>query len=845
MKNILLLLFVFLSVQVDAQQPVFKTSSEILHELKTLKTVATVLYIAAHPDDENTRLISYLTKEKGYRVAYLSLTRGEGGQNLIGDEQGHDLGILRTQELLAARRIDGAEQYFTSAYDFGYSKTPEETFRKWNKEQLLMEIVFLIRKLRPDVIIARFPTTGEGGHGHHTASAILAEEAYDLAADPEKYKEFELPAWKAKRLLWNTFNFGSNNTTSEDQLKINVGGFNPLLGKSYGEIAAEARSEHRCQAFGTERRRGDQFEYFKTIKGEAPVNDLMDGVNTSLSRIDVKNVFTKILDPIISTFSSEDPSRSVPGLVNLLAQIHKLIGEEVFIKDYNFYRIKLHKLIFHCAGIYTEIISSSPAVTKGEEIKLKWNFIKRSDVVVKPSLITTFGDHLPGADSLPVKNQFYSWTPTFNERIFSSNPYMFAAASQGKQLITIIPKWWEKYGLVPFKGEYRFETRATVRCRIYDMDILMDVPVSYKYIDPSIGEIYQPLVIAPLVTLNFTEDAYFIQPGQNKKIKLLLKSFAKADGKASLEVPAGWKVSPENIPVSFSKADELKEIEFTIENTGISIDNNSSVRAMFTFENGASDRAFKKIAYEHIPAQIIFPVSEALLRSNEFKTNVKKIGYISGAGDKVSNVLTQLGFNVTLLIPSEISTAALQNYETIITGVRAFNTLEEMKSIEPMLMNYVQTGGTVVMQYNTANGLLHKNFGPYPFELSRERVTEEDAKVTILNDKDPALNYPNKITETDFHGWVQEFGLYYPTKVDSQYRRIISMADEKSAQLENSVLIANYGKGKYVYTSLSFFRQLPAGVPGAIRLFINLISKNIPLPEEKVNSKDKNGSGRK
>src|SRR5215510_11431605 len=315
-----------LSINLFAQSPQTWTSADIYLAIRKLNVLGSVLYLAAHPDDENTRLIAYLSKDKLYRTGYLSLTRGDGGQNLIGDEQGIELGLIRTQELLAARRVDGGEQFFTRAFDSGYSKSPEETFTKWDKEKILSDVVWVIRKFQPDVIITRFPTTGEGGHGHHTASAILANEAFTAAADPNRFPEQLkwVKPWKAKRIMWNSFNFGGTNLTSNDQFKFDVGGYNPLLGKSYGEIAAISRSNHKSQGFGASASRGEAFDYFKTTGGPTPVNDLMDDVDLTWKKVEGGEAISKQIDKLATSFDLLHPENSVKGLVELHQAINKL-----------------------------------------------------------------------------------------------------------------------------------------------------------------------------------------------------------------------------------------------------------------------------------------------------------------------------------------------------------------------------------------------------------------------------------------------------------------------------------------------------------------------------------------
>ena len=377
-KQILFLFFVAFFCEAKAQTPKSYTSAEILLQLKKLNVLGSVLYIAAHPDDENTRLLAYLANEKLYRTGYLSLTRGDGGQNLIGDEQGVDLGLIRTQELLAARRIDGAEQFFSRAFDFGYSKSPEEAMKFWGHDKILSDVVWVIRKFRPDVIITRFPTTGEGGHGHHTASAILAGEAFDAAADPTKFPEQlkYVSVWQAKRLLWNTFNFGSTNTQSNDQFKMECGDYNPILGKSYGEIAAASRSQHKSQGFGVPAQRGSVIEYFKTIKGPAPVTDLMDGVNTGwdrllfggqlVSRPAREDNAHNLIDSIIKTFSVEHPEKSIAPLVRLSDKIESVSDD--YWKDQKVNAVK--EIIQNCSGLFMDATTNTQYAVQGDSLKI-------------------------------------------------------------------------------------------------------------------------------------------------------------------------------------------------------------------------------------------------------------------------------------------------------------------------------------------------------------------------------------------------------------------------------------------------------------------------------------------
>lgn len=834
MKRLLVYLFTYLfSFPLFAQYHADYSSSDIQHRLKKLNKLATVLYIAAHPDDENTRLISYLTKEKGYRTVYLSLTRGDGGQNLIGNEQGVDLGIIRTQELLAARAIDGAEQYFSRAYDFGYSKTPQETFKFWNKQEVLQDIVVLIRILKPDIIICRFPTTGEGGHGHHTASAILAEEAYELSGDANAFseisKQYNLAVWQPKRLLWNTFNFGANNTTSENQFKIDVGGYNALLGKSYGEIASESRSQHRSQGFGSERRRGEQLEYFKTLKGTEPQNDLLDGVEVSWKRIKGSEKVQALIDKLNASFNPLKPEASIPVLCDLYKEVETLFNAQPENRTPLSYKlIEIKELIIACSGIFIDALAPLPYKAVGDCLQIKLNVINRSGIAIQLDRleINNYGINHSLNKKLD-NNKFYVETLKFavdakKDNANISIPYFTQYLNADK----IIAK--EKFELIknldPLMPEIRRETQASFWLTINGLQLKIDKQIQYKQVDPSIGELYQPLVIAPPATASFVQDAYLFKPLEKKKIKLRVKGFKdNVVAEIKLLLPdKSWICEPASQSILIKISGEEKEIDFlitapskvnTMQNAGVEVKVDDQVYYY----------SFKKINYDHIPEQLLFYEARTTFSVIDLKPVSGKIGYISGTGDKVPDVLTQLGYDVTLLTENDLLSGNLQQYKAIICGVRTFNTENYLKYLNEKLFEYTQNGGRLIIKYNTSNNLVTNKLGPYPFSISRERVTEEDAKVTMLHPKHFLLNSPNKITEKDFENWVQERGLYFVKDFNQHYQSLLSMSDSGENIGSGNLIYTEYGKGLYIYTGISFFRQLPSGVPGATRLFVNLI----------------------
>ncbi len=834
MKRIKLISILLLfSSSVFAQTAPPADIATIEQGLKKLNVLGSVLYVAAHPDDENTRLLAYLAQEKHYRTGYLSLTRGDGGQNLIGNEQGELLGLIRTQELLAARRVDGAEQFFSRANDFGFSKGPGETLKIWDKEKVLSDVVWVIRKFRPDVIICRFPTTGEGGHGHHTASAILAQEAFTAAADPTRFPEQlkYVKVWQAKRLLWNTFSFGSINTTAADQFKINVGVYNPILGKGYGEMAAESRSNHKTQGFGSAKQRGDTYEYFKTILGDAPKTDLMDGVNTAWTRVEGGSAIEAELNLIDKDFDVNHPENSVTGLVKLLDKVEKV--PDTYWKTQK--TKELDELIAACAGLWCEAYSAEQTYAVGDQMNVLSQVISRYGLNISLNGLTLLQrpdniDNDPGSFIEPIAS--YNLPLTTKDKTIPANELQSynndCIASKISQ-----PYWLEaahdagtyKLNYEGNAGNPENPDAPTIEFNflIDGHSIVLDRKLMYKYVNPAKGEIYQPVEIAPAVTANVAGKDYIFSTKQSQNIEIDLKSFTKASGSISIKPIPGWNVSPDKIEfTNKNKGDEWAAV-FTVTPTN-STPNTSVFETIVTANGKSSSLGIKRISYEHVPNITLFPPSQAKLIYLDLKTAGKKIGYIEGAGDLVPEALRQVGYDVHMLTESEIMNSDLSVYDAIITGVRAYNVNNRLAVEQPKLMDYVNNGGNLVVQYNNNNGILVNQIGPYPFRPVNQRVTDETATVTVLDAQNPVLNYPNKINDADFDGWIQERGLYFVSDIDPKYQTPLQMNDPNEQPNKGSLIVTNYGKGRFVYTSLAFFRELPAGVPGAYRLFVNLLS---------------------
>jgi LmbE family N-acetylglucosaminyl deacetylase len=786
----------------------------IQQDFKKLGVLGSVLYVAAHPDDENTRLLAYLAQERHYRTGYLSLTRGDGGQNLLGNEQGEFLGLIRTQELLAARRVDGAEQFFTRANDFGFSKGPEETLKIWDKEKVLSDVVWVIRKFRPDVIICRFPTTGEGGHGHHTSSAILAQEAFTAAADPKRFPEqlaFVQP-WQAKRLLWNTFNFGSTNTTSDDQFKIDVGVYNPTLGKGYGELAAESRSNHKTQGFGSARQRGSSFEYFKTILGDAPQNDLFDGVNTSWKRVKDGESIDAGINIIRKGFDGDNPELSVPALVKILSKIEKVTDAYWRVQKTK----ELNNLIAACAGLWFESYAAEPSYALGDSILVRSQVLDRYNNKVKLNSIGVNRTERSLSNQVIPANQVQSFNTSFLANKITQPYWLETAHSIGAynipdQQFVGNP---ENPDLPAVNFEFIIEGKP----------IRFERRLVYKYVDPVRGEVYQPIEIAPPVTASVTSQDYIFNSNSPQAIQIKLKSYTKSSGSITIKPMAGWKISPEK----FDFSGKVKGDEWTVTFNVAPVEHKPGIailQAVTTVNGQSFSMGVQHIKYEHVPNITLFPPSQAKLIDLDLKIAGKKIGYINGAGDLVPEALRQVGYQVHELTEKEIMNGDLAGYDAIVTGVRAYNVNERLAYEQPKLLEYVKNGGNLVIQYNNNNGLVTKQIGPYPFTPVNQRVTDENAKITILDPKNAILNYPNKVSQDDFNGWVQERGLYFVGNIDPKYQQVLQMNDAGETPNNGALITGNYGDGRFIYTSLAFFRQLPAGVPGAYKLFINLLSK--------------------
>lgn len=800
-------------------------AATIYQQMEKLQTLGTVMYMAAHPDDENTRLISWFSRQRKVHTVYLSLTRGDGGQNLIGTEISELLGVLRTQELLAARRTDGGEQWFTRANDFGYSKNAEETLSIWNKQKVLADVVYAIRKFRPEIIVNRFDANSSGEtHGHHTASAMLSLEAYRLAGDPtafpEQLKDVEI--WQPRRIFFNTswWFYGSREAFEQADksrmVSVDIGVYEPWSGYSNSEIASISRSQHRCQGFGSELSRGSSIEYLDLLAGDLPSDkhDPLADIDLSWNRTQNGQLIQESIDHILESYDFRQPAASIPALFQLYQTITKQKGnpwQEKKLKE-------VANLIADCSGLFAEWTTSSSTGICGGTVQSELDIIQRAG----PSLTIHRLEAGPlGIDTLIdqplVQNEPLTWSlaGTWSEATDWTAPYWLLEPQEAGLYTVEDPS---------LRGRPETPNPAQIQV-ILSFDGLqfpLTLPLTWKRVDPAYGERYQPYAILPEGFVTPVQPVALFPSASYKEVQLKVKA-GQPDFRGNLiaELPSGWRSEPDTmaIHIPMEGGEQLVTIRvYPPEKPDVG-------SARFKLEGAFKPltNALREVRYEHIPNQYILMPSEMKLVHVDLQVQGREIGYITGAGDQVPDCLREAGYRVSILEDVDLTTDNLKRYDAVLVGIRAFNTRETLKFHQDALNRYVQEGGTVLVQYNTSRGLVCDP-SPLPLKLSRDRVTVETAPITILAPDHPGMNHPNTISPADFNGWVQERGLYFPNEWDGAFQPLLSAADPGEESSQGMLLVAPYGEGHFVYTGLSFFRQLPAGVPGAYRLLANLIA---------------------
>ncbi|MCC6859682.1 MAG: PIG-L family deacetylase [Bryobacterales bacterium] len=819
-----LLVFVLLSPL--HAQPNLAGTPRLKLALERLNVLGSVLMIAAHPDDENNALLAYFARGRHLRTAYLSATRGEGGQNLIGPEQGEMLGILRTQELLAARRIDGAEQFFTRAVDFGFSKSAEETMAKWGREETLSDMVWVIRRFRPDIVILRFSGTNRDGHGHHQASAILGKEAFLAAGDPSRFPEQlkHVEPWKPARLFFNVFAFTAEQARSAaaipNRIEIETGDYHPLLGYSYTEIAGMSRSMHRSQAFGSMERRGPSKNYLLLIEGTPASAGAFDGIDTSWKRVPGGAEIGRILREAADTFVPEHPEKTVPRLLEARRRAAAIRHPWARIKA-----AEIEEAVALCAGLWLDAPAGRYAALPGSTLPVNATVINRSAFPFSLANVSLDSSPAgPGPSELgynQVRVNTLKWNLPASEPY--SQPFWLRKPLRGARYAIDDPN---------LIGQPDRPPVLTVRFELQAQDQILGFtrPVHYRYADPARGELTRPLDVVPAVAVNLPERVFVFPDTRPRKLQVQLRANAPGQsGGLRLELPPGWTAEPASQP--FSLANQGDEAALSFQVLPPPAAGNGSARAVASVGGRDIACGMDTVAYPHITPQTVFPPSEARLVRTDVKVLARTVGYIMGAGDEVPGALRQLGCDVALLSPQDLASGDLSRFNAIVTGVRAYNVRPDLRANQDRLLEYVRGGGTLVIQYNVAEGgpgsretgALQK-IGPAPLRIGRARVSVEEAPVTFTSPGSPLLNAPNRITPADFEGWVQERGLYFASQWDPAYQTVLETHDPGEAPQAGGMLYLRYGKGVYVFSAYSWFRQLPAGVPGAYRIFANLLS---------------------
>ena len=792
---------------------------KIAQDLRSFGTLGTVLHIGAHPDDENTELITYLSLGRGYRAAYLSLTRGDGGQNELGRDFDEKLGVARTQELLAARRLDHGRQFFTRAIDFGYSKTPEETLRFWDRAAVLGDVVRIIRQFRPDVIVTRFPVPpGSGGHGHHTASAILALEAFKLAGDPSAYPEQfaqGLTVWQPKRILWNVFRFGAGAPLplNGPVFQQDIAGTDPVSGETFSAIAARSRAMHKTQGLGGFTSRnptGPNMQNFMLLAGEPATSDLMDGVELTWARYPGGAEIGELAAAALAQFKADDPAASVPALLALRTKLAALPLDPLIADK----RAQFDHILQACLGLKVETAIANAEVVPGEPVNLTFtSTVAAKNVDVRYVETRSSALKLAPGRTSELTGVLPLTTPL-------TQPYWLRADGAAGISRVDDPAMIgrpENPPSIPLEHVFKVNDQTLV---------FTDEPFQLVAVG-SEAQARRRVVVIPPVSLALNSEIFLVPPGTTKSVSVeLTAARANTRGVLRLDLPASWSFAPGPQEFRLPNVGDKARVTFNV--TAGAQPSSGRLTAIAKVEGQDYSNQRYEVRYDHLPTQLLQPPARARLASFTLATHGRTIGYLPGAGDYVAECLEQMGYVVHRLTGADLTPEKLKGLDAVVIGVRAFNERTDLKEALPGLFAWVEAGGTVIAQYNRPNGLKTPQLGPYPLSIEGPapdlRVTDETAPVTSLAADHAALNGPNKIAPGDFDGWVQERGAYFPSKWDEHYTPLLAMSDPGEAPLRSSILVARHGQGHYVYTGVGFFRQLPAGVPGAYRLFANLIS---------------------
>lgn len=846
--------------------PEDRGSSGLALSLRRLQTIASLLHTAAHPDDESTELLAYMARGLGARAAYLSLNRGEGGQNGIGPELGESLGVVRTEELLAARKLDGAEQYFTRAFDFGFTRSPEETLIKWNKEEVLSDMVRVIRTLRPLVIVAGFSGTTRDGHGQHQVAGLLTPEAMKAAADPNRFPEQirqGLRPWQTLKL----YNRIAVQNGPGAGVVFDSGQFDPVLGRSYMELASEGRSRHRSQDFGMIQMRGPMNRSYVRLESKVTASDkeasFFEGIDISITGIakfagaaeqKLLPALTRIREiaaQALSEYRAEAPLKIAPRLAEGLREVRALrqqLSEMEPEGRHNTDVLLMRKerdfadALIRSHGAIVDALSAAEIVSPGEAVEVTTNLYLRNlskppadfsaqirldspadwkieELQIEPEKPATPSPFFRGRETTTASAKFRVNIPD-NES--PSQPYWLAKPRTKEQF-----EWDD---LMPVNQPFAPpRLAARVELMLNGEKVIHTQPVEYRYADKTFGEIRRELKIAPALTLTMRPSLLVIPQESRQRtreisVEITSNALRAVNGSVKLVVPQGWRVESDPKPLAFTRQGERAARFFRV-TAPSGISGTFNLRAVAETNGKEFSTGYTTVSYPHIETHFLYRPSE--IKAELFDVRVApglNAGYVMGSGDDGPDALRQLGVNVRIISETELASGNLSVYDTIVLGIRVYEMRDDVAANNKRLLDYVHNGGTLIVQYNKGE-FSAGNFAPYPLKMSgNPRVTDETAPVTILVPEHPLFNFPNKITDADWKGWVQERGLYFMSEWDKQFTPLLSAPDDTGKMLQGGQLIAAYGKGHYIFTGYAWFRQLPAGVPGAYRMFANLVS---------------------
>ena len=815
--------------------------------LRRLPATGSLLYITAHPDDEHNAVLAKVSRGLGIRTALLSLTRGDGGQNEIGPELFEALGVLRTQELLRVHRFDGASPYFTRAYEFGYSFSVEETLERWG-EEVLQDVVRVIREFRPDVIVTLNPR-GAGGGQHHQASARLAARAFRQASDPARFPEQideGLRAWRPSRLFqapgvgwaWGDGRSGSGRTAA-----IDVGGYDPLLGESYAEFGARARSSHRCQGMNILPEPESRTAYFRLVEGDPDLGDgtgFFGGLDISLTRVARHDRelagglerLQRLIRQIRDDYAESRLDQAAAGVMQGLALVRELASRTGHAEARFLLRAKEKDFLAAARRghfIYLDALvrrSRDGRVNPGEEVSVQVRFLSRSGNPARLRSVQLSGAGDWNVRSLGSSGPISEFRVTVPAEAGYTQPYWFRADSK-------IDLFSVRDGFSGVEAVSPPALKAQVTYVSDDVEASAEVPVQYRWFDPVIGgERRRELQVVPELTLGLEPEVRIFVPGaaQGKTFRVRVENErpGSLDTVVELLAPEGWRVRPRTRELSLRREGETATVTFEVEPPQDLEPGSFRLEARARTGDRTYSQGYRSIDYHHVETRHLYRQARSRVQAFDVTVAPVRVGYVMGVGDQVPAAIEDLGLDLTYLDASDLAESDLSGFDVIVTGVRAYLNRADLRSNNHRLLEYVRQGGHLLVQYNKYE-FNREQYGPYPARIHRphDRVTDETSPVRVLEPDHPVLNWPNAITDADWEDWVQERGLYFLGEWDPAYRPLLELQDpfpNNPDPKRGSLVVARYGKGTYVYTGLGFFRQLPAGVPGAFRLWANLLS---------------------